>query len=66
MGQIFELKTQIDQFIQQKGLDAAQMRGKIGMKAGVLLTMINADSPDDATKLGKLKLAAEEVLGQKF
>lgn len=66
MGQIYAIKTQIDQIIQQKGLDPAQVRGKIGMKAGVLMTLISADTPDDPAKLAKLRTAAEEILGQRF
>jgi hypothetical protein len=66
MGQIFTLKTQIEQIIQERGLDPTQTRGKIGMKAGVLLSLINAGSPDDPAKVSKLRQAAEEVLGQKL
>jgi hypothetical protein len=64
MGQLNDMKVKIDQVIVQKGLDAASIRGKIGMKAGVLLTLVNAGTPDDPAKVEKLKAAAQEVLGQ--
>jgi hypothetical protein len=56
----------IDSIISNKGLDATQMRGLIGMKAGFFLIVIKPDTPDDPQKLTALRSAAEEVLGQRM
>jgi hypothetical protein len=63
MGALFEAKQKIDLVIQQKGLDPAQIKGAIGLKTGILLNLLNANTPDDPAKLAKLKQAAAEVLG---
>jgi len=63
MGALFDAKQKIESAIQQKGLDATQIKGKIGLKTGILLNLIIANTPDDPTKLAKLKQAAAEILG---
>jgi hypothetical protein len=63
VGKLFEAVQKIDAAITQKNLDRADMRGKIGLKAGVLLAVLKADTPDDPAKLEKLRRAAQDVLG---
>ncbi len=65
MGEIFDIKQKIDAAIQQRGLDAAQTKGAIGLRTGLLLNLVNAGTPDDPAKLAKLKQAANELLGLK-
>jgi hypothetical protein len=63
VGKLYEAVQKIDAAITQKNLDRADMRGKIGLKAGVLLAVLKADTPDDPAKLDKLRRAAQDVLG---
>lgn len=63
MGQLFDVKQKIESVIAEKKLDAVQVRGAIGLKTGILLNLVNASTPDDETKLGKLRAAVKEVLG---
>lgn len=66
VSQLYKAVQVIDSIIANKGLDATQMRGLIGMKAGFFLIIVKPDTPDDADKLAALRGAAEEVLGQKM
>ncbi|MDZ4180122.1 MAG: hypothetical protein U1E29_12965 [Coriobacteriia bacterium] len=66
MSQLYKAVQVIDSIISNKGLDATQMRGLIGMKAGFFLIVIKPDTPDDPQKLAALRGAAEEVLGQRM
>ncbi len=62
MGKTYEICLKVNQIIEQQNLDGAQTRGKIGLKAGVLLSLVKADTPDDPAKLEKLRAAVQEVL----
>ncbi len=66
MGVLFELKTKVDKYIDDKKLDGAATRGKIGLQTGFLLSLVNANTPDDPAKIEKLRKAAESVLQAKF
>ncbi len=63
MGQLFDVKQKIESVIAEKKLDAVQVKGAIGLKTGILLNLLNASTPDDEQKLGKLRAAVKEVLG---
>jgi len=65
MSRLYELKQRIDRVIAQKGLDAVRVKGAIGLKAGILIGLINEDTPDDEAKLRRLEQAAAEVIGEK-
>ena len=62
MGQLYDMKVQIEQKIKDDKLDAADIKGKIGLRSGTVLAFISATTPDDPAKLAKLKSAAKEVL----
>lgn len=62
MSELNDLKIRIEEKIKADGLDAAAVKGKIGLKSGKLLAFINANTPDDPDALTKLKAAAKEVL----
>jgi hypothetical protein len=62
VGQLNDLKVKIEAKIVSEGLDAAAVRGQIGLKTGKLLAFINASTPDDPVIISKLKAAAKEVL----
>jgi hypothetical protein len=62
MGVLYDLRVKIDKTIEERKLDAAATKGKIALQAGFLLSLISAGSPDDPTKVAKLKKAAADVL----
>ncbi len=63
-GKLFAVVQKINAAIQRKKLDPFATRGEIAMKAGFGLGFIDADTPDDAEKLSKLRSAASAVLGE--
>lgn len=63
MGKLYDAKCKLDQIIQDRKLDLTETRGKIGLKAGFLLSLVNQGTADDDAKLQKLTLAAKEILG---
>jgi hypothetical protein len=62
VGQLNDLKLRIEEKIKADGLDAAAVKGKLGLRSGKVLAFINATTPDDAEVIAKLKAAAKEVL----
>jgi hypothetical protein len=62
VSQLNDLKIRIDEKIKADGLDAAAVKGKIGLRAGKVLAFITANTPDDPETIAKLKRAAKEVL----
>lgn len=62
MGKLFAARQRIDEIIAERGLDAVQVRGAIGLKAGTLLGLIMASTPDDEEKLKRLAEAAKVIL----
>jgi hypothetical protein len=63
MGQLFDMKEKIYKIIADKGLDQVKTSGQIGLKAGILLPFIKAETPDDDSKINNLKKATAEILG---
>jgi len=62
VSQLYEIKLRIEEKIKTAGLDANEIKGKIGLRAGKLLAFITADTPDDPATVVKLKQAAKDVL----
>lgn len=62
MGQLNDLKVQIEDKISASGLDPVALKGKIGLRAGKLLAFITPSTPDDPVAINKLKEAAKEFL----
>ena len=62
MSQLYDLKVLIETNITEKGLDSAEVRGKIALKAGRLLSFISPSTPDDPAGVAKLKQAIKDVL----
>ena len=62
MSQLYDLKVLIENKIKADGLDAAAVKGKIGLRSGKMLAFITPSTPDDAETVAKLKLAVKEVL----
>jgi hypothetical protein len=48
--------------ITQQRLDAVKVRGEIGMKSGILLGLVSAQTPDDPAKIQKIRTVASEIL----
>lgn len=63
MGQLFDSRCRLDQIIRDRKLDQIKVYGEIGLKAGMLVSLLKAATPDDEAKLQKLRKAAQEVLG---
>jgi hypothetical protein len=62
VGQLNDMKLKIEEKIKTDGLDAKDVKGRIGLKSGKLLAFINAGTPDDPESVSKLRQAAKEVL----
>jgi hypothetical protein len=62
MSVLYELREKIDKAIEQRKLDGAAVRGKIGLQAGFMLSFISPSTPDDPAKIEKLKKAIAAVM----
>lgn len=66
MSQLNDMKVRIEEKIKADGLDAAAVKGKIGLRSGKLLAFISPTTPDDPVAIAKLKEAAKEILNLNF
>jgi hypothetical protein len=62
VGQLYDMKLKIEEKIKADGLNATDVKGKIGLQSGKLLAFISASTPDDPQTIAKLRQAAKEVL----
>ena len=62
MSQLNDMKIKIEEKIKADGLDAKDIKGKIGLKSGKLLAFISPTTADDPESIAKLRQAAKEVL----
>jgi len=62
VGQLYDLKVRIEEKIKADGLDSMEMKGKLGLRSGKLLSLISPTTPDNPETIAKLKLAAKELL----
>ncbi len=62
MSQTYQAKLKVEQIIQERRLNEAEVKGKLSLKAGMLLAFVKPDSADDPVKLEKLRAAARELL----
>lgn len=65
MGLLFELSKKIDEIISQKKMNRPIIRGKIGLKSGILMSF-NEKTPDNTEKIRKIKEVAKEILGEEI
>jgi predicted regulator of Ras-like GTPase activity (Roadblock/LC7/MglB family) len=63
-NELHEAVQRVNALIEATPGDHFKLRGKIALKAGFALDLVDADSPDDPVKLEKLKAAASAVLGR--
>ncbi len=61
-SQLYDMRMQIEAHIKSKGLDAMDVKGKIGLRSGKLLAFITPATADDPAAIARLKAAAKEVL----
>jgi hypothetical protein len=66
VSQLNDMKVRIEEKIKADGLDAAAVKGKIGLRSGKLLAFISPTTPDDPVAIAKLKEAAKEILNLNF
>jgi len=62
MGALYDAKQKLEKAIAEKKLVAAEVRGAVSLRAGLLLTFIDENTPDDDAKLARLRAAALAVL----
>lgn len=62
MGQLNEMKRKIEEKIKADGLNASDVKGKLGLRSGKLLAFISDSTPDDPVVIQKLRKAAKEVM----
>jgi hypothetical protein len=66
MGQLYEMVQQLDQLIQRKGLPFAKTKGLVVIKAGFSLVLVDPSTPDDPSRIERLRAAVKEVVGEKL
>ena len=62
MSQLYDMKVLIEQKIKADGLNAMDIKGKIGLKSGKLFAFITPTTADEPETIAKLRQAAKEVL----
>ena len=62
MSVLADMKLRIEEKIKADGLDAKEVKGKIGLRSGKLFAFISASTPDDPDTIARLRQAAKEVL----
>lgn len=62
MSQLYDLRLLIETTIKSKGLDAMDVKGKIGLRSGRMLAFITPTTEDDPAAVAKLKQAVKDVL----
>jgi len=62
VSQLYQMRMRVEEKIKADHLDPMQVKGKLGLKAGLLISLISANTPDNPASIAKLRLAAMEVL----
>jgi hypothetical protein len=63
MGKLFEYRSVVEDKVKNMGKDAFRIKGQIGLKSGMVLGLIQANTPDDPEQVRALRIAVKEVLG---
>ena len=61
MGHLYDAKLKVEQHIREKKLNESETKGALSLKSGLLLALVRQDTPDDAVKLEKLRVAARAL-----
>jgi hypothetical protein len=59
---LYEMKIRVEEKIKADGLDAMEVKGKLGLKSGMLISLITLKTPDNPETIAKFKSAAKEIL----
>jgi hypothetical protein len=62
VSQLYEMRMRVEETIKAKSLDAMEVKGKLGLKTGVLVALISANTPDNPELIAKFRIAAKEIL----
>ena len=62
VGALYDMKLAIESKIKSERLDAAAIKGQIGLRTGRVLSLISVNTLDDPAAEAKLRQAAKEVL----
>jgi hypothetical protein len=62
VSQLYDLRLLVENTIKAKGLDAMDVKGKIGLRSGRMLAFITPTTEDDPAAIAKLKQAVKDVL----
>jgi hypothetical protein len=62
VSQLYDLRMLIETKIKADGLDAMEVKGKIGLRSGRMLAFITPSTEDDPAAVAKLKQAVKDVL----
>lgn len=62
MSQLYDLRMLIENKIKADGLDAMDVKGKIGLRSGRMLAFITPTTADEPQAVAKLRQAVKDVL----
>ncbi len=62
MSKLYDLRLLIENKIKTDGLDAMDIKGKIGLRSGRMLAFITPTTVDEPEAIAKLKQAVKDVL----
>jgi hypothetical protein len=62
VGVLYNLRVSIEEKIKADGLNLADVRGKIGLRTGRLMSLMSPTTPDDPVVIAKFRQAARDVL----
>jgi hypothetical protein len=56
------MRLRVEEKIKADRLDPMEVKGKLGLKTGMLVALISANTPDKPESIAKFRLAAKEIL----
>jgi len=62
VGVLYNMRVSIEEKIKADRLDLAEVRGKIGLRTGRLMSLLSPATPDDPVVIAKFRQAAKDVL----
>lgn len=62
MSLLYEMRLRVEEKIKADNLDAMAIKGKLGLKTGMLVALISANTPDKPESIAKFRSAAKEIL----
>ena len=62
MGQLYDAKVKVEALIAKSKENPTELKGKIGMRIGFLLSLVTPATPDDPVRMERLRKAVSEVL----